>query len=216
MFITTTLTLERISARIICNKNSRQSKFIRLFTNIGTSEGLGAIVSSLEVPENVGKAQKEPTVKYLRFDSTEVQQELAATKYLRYDSSGHDSSGVFCEVLKQDKLMGVQCIITAKMRSTLSQQLQFSNEDISQMSPQFAAKLIKAEWKKELGTSEEDMKCLKDYYSKYRRLPCGSIGYTDEEQFEVVHDMRAYNRIFEKYSLSAVKESPRDILYLLE
>mmetsp|Transcript_29461 Transcript_29461/g.28174 ORF Transcript_29461/g.28174 Transcript_29461/m.28174 type:complete len:188 (+) Transcript_29461:154-717(+) len=186
MFITTTLKLGKTSARIICKKNTIQLKFVRLFTDIiGTSD--------------LSKAQEETTVKYLRYDSTEVHQELAVTKYLRYDSSGHDSSGVFCEVLQQDKLIGVQCIITAKMRAILSHQLQFSNEDISQMTPQFAAEIIEAEWKKELGTSDEDMKCLKDYYGKYSRLPCGSIGYKKTE----------------KTSLSTVKEPPIERLYLL-
>jgi hypothetical protein len=193
MFIT--LKLGKISACTVCKKGTRQLEFVRLFTDIGKSER-SVIIS----PSDLGRAQEETTVKYLRYDSTEVNQESLATKYLQYDSSGHDSSGVFCEVSQQDKLIGVQCIITAKMRAILSHQLQFSHEDISEMTPQFAAEIIEAEWKKELSTSEEDMKCLKDYYGKYSRLPCGSIGYKETE----------------KTSLSAVKDSSSERLYLLE
>lgn len=62
-------------------------------------------------------------------------------------------------------------MITAKMRAILSDDLSYSHDDIKEMTPNFAAELIKIGRKKEVITSEEDMAHWREYFKENSRLP---------------------------------------------
>lgn len=62
-------------------------------------------------------------------------------------------------------------MITAKMRAILNDDLWYSQDDIKEMTPNFAAELIKIGRKKEAITSEEDMARWREYFRENNCLP---------------------------------------------
>lgn len=62
-------------------------------------------------------------------------------------------------------------MITAKMRAILNDELSYTQDDIKEMTPNFAAELIKTGRKKEEITSEEDMARWREYFKEYSCLP---------------------------------------------
>jgi hypothetical protein len=62
-------------------------------------------------------------------------------------------------------------MITAKMRAILNDELSYSQDDIKEMTPNFAAELIKIGRKKEVITSEEDMARWREYFKENSCLP---------------------------------------------
>ena len=62
-------------------------------------------------------------------------------------------------------------MITAKMRFILSNDLLFSQDDISEMTPRFAAELIKTSRKKSPHITDDDMLYWREHFSKHDNLP---------------------------------------------
>ena len=57
------------------------------------------------------------------------------------------------------------------MRVCLKDELLFSSEDIREMTPQFAAELIKFKLSKKEDTSEEDMSFWREHFQQFNCLP---------------------------------------------
>ena len=62
-------------------------------------------------------------------------------------------------------------MITSTMRATLHEDLLYSKEDVREMSPNFAAAIIKHGKKKWADVTDEDVTYWKDYFDKNDSLP---------------------------------------------
>lgn len=66
---------------------------------------------------------------------------------------------------------GIPCMITVNMKSHLFGELQYTNENIREMTPSFAAEIIKENRKKEADVSDDEFLSILDYYKENNELP---------------------------------------------
>ena len=64
-----------------------------------------------------------------------------------------------------------QYLITMRMRICLKDELLYSNDDIREMTPQFAAELIKFKFSKKEDTKEEDISFWREHFDEFNCLP---------------------------------------------
>lgn len=64
-----------------------------------------------------------------------------------------------------------QYLITAKMRICLKDELFYSNDDIREMTPPFAAEVIKFKLSKKEDTKEEEMSFWREHFREFNCLP---------------------------------------------
>lgn len=64
-----------------------------------------------------------------------------------------------------------QYLITMRMRICLKDELLYSNDDIREMTPQFAAELIKFKCSKKEDTKEEDISFWREHFDEFNCLP---------------------------------------------
>lgn len=83
-------------------------------------------------------------------------------------------------------------MITAKMRSILSNDLLFSQDDIREMTPRFATELIKTSRKKDPHVTSDDMMYWREHFSKHDNLPKQSTTEASEiddcNPYQISHD----------------------------